>query len=76
VVPAVLDQNVMPGDETRLTVAVDEQSLMQLEAMILPDREMNLHGELPGMDFFYERKELRIDPNKSFNDLSALRTST
>jgi hypothetical protein len=25
-------------------------------------------ASLPGMDFFYERKELRIDPNKSFNE--------
>jgi len=23
-------------------------------------------ASLPGMDFFYERKELCIDPNKSF----------
>jgi len=24
--------------------------------------------QTPCMDFFYERKELRIDPNKSFNE--------
>jgi hypothetical protein len=45
--PALLDQNVMPGDETRLTVAVDEQSLTQLEAVILTDRKMDLHDGPP-----------------------------
>jgi hypothetical protein len=37
----------MFGDEARLTVAVDEQSLMQLEAMILTDRKMDLHDGPP-----------------------------
>jgi PRTRC genetic system protein B len=34
----------MPGDETRLPVPIDEQSLMQLEAMILPDRWVHSLG--------------------------------
>ncbi len=39
--------HVVPGDEAALAVAVDQQRLMQLEAMVLPDRHMHLHGVSP-----------------------------
>ncbi len=39
--------HVVAGDETALPVAIDQQSFMQLEAMVLPDRQVRLHDNSP-----------------------------
>jgi len=55
----------MPGDETRLTVAVDEQSLTQLEAVILTiERWISTTG-LRLMNRFDKRKQFRVDLNEA-----------
>src|SRR5579863_4279830 len=44
---ALVKRHLMPGQETPLTVSVDQQRLTQLEAMVLPDRDLYLHGVSP-----------------------------
>jgi hypothetical protein len=39
--------HIVAGDETALPVAVDQKRLTQLEAMVLPDRYMDLHPVSP-----------------------------
>jgi hypothetical protein len=43
----LVDRHIVAGDETALPVAVDQKRLTQLEAMVLPDRHMHLHGVSP-----------------------------
>src|SRR5665213_674336 len=42
-----LSCNLMPRDKAFLPVSIDEQRLTQLEAMVLPDRDVYLHGVSP-----------------------------
>src|ERR1700679_825093 len=40
----LLNGYVVAGDKALLTVSIDQKSFTQLEAMILPDRDVYLHG--------------------------------
>jgi len=43
----VAARDLMPRDEALLAVTINEQRLTQREAMVLPDRDVNLHGVSP-----------------------------
>jgi hypothetical protein len=60
--------HVVAGDEAALPVAVDQKRLTQLEAMVLPDRYMYLHGVSPTPESFDQLKEFAIERDKAIHD--------